>query len=550
MNRPPGPYRPDNSGLYPINVNGKYGFMDRAGRTVITPQFDQSFMGFSESLAAVQVGTKWGYINVKGVVVITPQFEAALPFRYGRARVRLGNRWGFIDKDGKYIGSPTFLWATEFSGDFAPVQTSDRVFALVDRSGKIVLLDKVEQLQYGFTEGLMAAAFGGKWGFIDTVGKWVVDPQFELAWPFEDGLAPVRVGGRWGYVDRKGKFVINPQYDSPEGFHDGYTTFGSGGRFGFIDTKGRVAVDAKFLEAYFFSDGLAPVKTEDGWGYINPTGKMVVSPQFDGAFVFQNGLARVTVSGKEAYITTTGAFVVDPFPGRAGIPVQPVQEIWESPWTGTLEKPAVRFILTREGAQIRGYSFPNFVRGGLVLSYDLKGQAAKDGSFSMADQNGTSWKGQFVSSVLIEGVQTNPLGYSEKKSPMRLRLVRDATAGEVAPLPPTSSDWSAFLSSFKDAVQRRDFGVLSHMTIRRFFDENSFLVSRPPASAQIEWTTVDGALVQGVESSSSTPSGRATRLIVGGGPQPPNPPNRIRLTFIQDVDNQWRWARFDYPDAS
>jgi hypothetical protein len=40
MNRPPGRYKPDNSGLYPINVDGKYGFMDRSGKTVITPQFD------------------------------------------------------------------------------------------------------------------------------------------------------------------------------------------------------------------------------------------------------------------------------------------------------------------------------------------------------------------------------------------------------------------------------------------------------------------------------------------------------------------------------
>ncbi len=30
MNRPPGRYKPDNSGLYPITVNGKYGFMDRS----------------------------------------------------------------------------------------------------------------------------------------------------------------------------------------------------------------------------------------------------------------------------------------------------------------------------------------------------------------------------------------------------------------------------------------------------------------------------------------------------------------------------------------
>jgi hypothetical protein len=418
----------------------------------------------------------------------------------------------------------------------------------------------------GFTEGLAPARSGGKWGYIDTLGKWVVDPQFDYALNFADGLAPVGVGGKTGYIDKRGKFVVNPQYDTVSEFSEGYAVVASDAKkWGFIDTKGRVLGDQTFLGVLEFSGGLAPVKTEDGWGFIDRTGKMVISPQFDVAEWFQNGLARVTVAGKEAYITKTGAFVVDPFPGRAGIPTHPVEEIWETPWNSTVEKPAMRFILIREGAQIRGYSFSHYARGDLMASYDLKGQAAKDGSFNMADQSGTSWKGQFVSSVLIEGVGINSSGSSAKGSPIRLRLVRDATAEEAGPLPPTSSDWNVFLSSFKDAVQRRDFGALSHMTVRRFSDEISFLVSQPPSSAQLRWARVDGALAEGVESSGSTPQGRAKREIVGGGFRIPSAAfaisvhplalaneilegGALRLTFIQDADGQWRWARFDYPD--
>ncbi len=263
----------------------------------------------------MRVGTKWGYINTKGAVAITPQFNGAGGFRYGRAIVILGDRYGFIDRDGKYISSPTFRWAVPFSGDWTPVQTSDGTFALVDRSGKVVVLDKVQQLGYSLTARIIPAASGGKWGFIDTTGKWVIDPQFEEVKYFADGLAPVRVGGRWGYIDQKGKFIVNPQYDRGFEFSEGLAWFENGGKFGFVDSKGRVVVDAKFLAASGFSEGLAPVKTDDGWGYIDPTGKMVVSPQFDMASSFQNGLALVTVLGKVAYITTTGAFVVDPFPG-------------------------------------------------------------------------------------------------------------------------------------------------------------------------------------------------------------------------------------------
>jgi hypothetical protein len=325
MNRPPGRYKPDNSGLYPINVNGKFGFMDRSGKTVITPQFDGT-VGFSEGLAYVRVGTKYGYINTKGVLVITPQFDDAMLFRYGRAAVKLccgfwfpqkpGDRYGFIDKDGKYICSPDFSWVGQFSGDLAPVRTAGGVLAFVNRSGKVVMAGKFDGLRpTGFTAGIAAAASSGKWGFIDTTGKWVIDPQFESALDFADGPAPVMVGGRWGYIDQKGKFVVNPQYDSGGEFFEGLAVFRQGDKLGLIDTKGRVVVDAKFLLFGQFSDGLAPVKTEDGWGFIDRTGKMVVRAQFDGAGDFQNGLAQVWVLGKEAYITTAGAFVVDPFPG-------------------------------------------------------------------------------------------------------------------------------------------------------------------------------------------------------------------------------------------
>ena len=348
LNRPPGLYKKDNSGLYPVKVDAKYGFMDRSGKTVITPQFDETG-GFSDGLAAVRIGTKFGYINTNGMVVIAPQFDYAGPFRDGRAGVQLccrpdnpgQNRWGFIDGAGKFVSSPEFGWAGNFSGGLAPVASADRratlanpsgnsvvagkfaAYGLANRSGKVVIAGIL--LTGAFTAGLAPAHSGEKAGYIDRAGKWVIDPQFEEAQSFADGLAPVTVGGRTGYIDQKGQFVVNPQYDFGDEFHEGYARFltGStmlqntrtGGTWGFIDTKGRVVVEAKFLAAGHFSEGLAPVKTEDGWGFVDPTGKMVASPQFDSADPFQNGLAHVTVLGKEAYVTTTGAFVVDPFPG-------------------------------------------------------------------------------------------------------------------------------------------------------------------------------------------------------------------------------------------
>ena len=75
-----------------VKLNGKYGYCDRGGLTVIPAQFDSASI-FSEGLAGVRVNGKDGYIDVKGKMVIPPTFDAASIFLNGRAPVQRGGKW-------------------------------------------------------------------------------------------------------------------------------------------------------------------------------------------------------------------------------------------------------------------------------------------------------------------------------------------------------------------------------------------------------------------------------------------------------------------------
>ncbi len=86
-----------------IKVKEKYGFIDRTGKMVIAPQFDDA-QSFSEGLAPVKVGKKWGYINNVGSYVIYPQFDFASVFNDGLAPVNVEfGIYGYIDKNGKIV---------------------------------------------------------------------------------------------------------------------------------------------------------------------------------------------------------------------------------------------------------------------------------------------------------------------------------------------------------------------------------------------------------------------------------------------------------------
>jgi hypothetical protein len=72
--QPKGPCR-----LWYVEVNGKHGYIDNSGNTIIDPKFDYGF-DFYDGLAAIETSKKWGYVDCTGRLIIPPQFTNAYYF--------------------------------------------------------------------------------------------------------------------------------------------------------------------------------------------------------------------------------------------------------------------------------------------------------------------------------------------------------------------------------------------------------------------------------------------------------------------------------------
>ena len=340
--------------LFPIERDGNYGYMDRAGRLVVPPVL--SFVlkmdregddgrGDPPRLHPVLVGKycaeeasfeHWGYVDNCGKVRILPRFDFALPFQGGYAPVSVGgdragvgytelfaksrgSKWGIIDEAGQFVVPPRYSHCEYFGEDgLAPVLVGG------DRS-------------------YWPETRGGKWGFVNKKGRMAIPPRFDYAGPFCEGLAVVNMGkkpdevvgdhnwwavsGSFGVIDTSGDEVIpidRPPIDW-RGFRKGmaraYHKGADGWRMGLIDAGGRWLVPAQFSDIRHFDEGVAQVRVGEYWGLINRDGEFILKPRYTRMLPFSQGLAAVAVeTTKDSYDGCKWGFIDQS--GRLRIPAR------------------------------------------------------------------------------------------------------------------------------------------------------------------------------------------------------------------------------------
>jgi hypothetical protein len=209
---------------------------------------------------------------------------------------------------------------------------------------------------------ILPVRVSSKWGYMNSSGQLVINPQFDYADDFHEGRARVCLGAScWepsndaplsGFIDISGKMVVTPQYWEADVFSEGLAdvcTKSEGTQSeaessleqfqrlerqttpsscGYIDRDGKVAIPMQFGRAERFSEGLAKVcvgkcdyKSYDSgyggkFGFIDHSGHFVVNPQYDYVGDFKNGFAKVEVgngvNAKTGYIDKTGKTVWQP----------------------------------------------------------------------------------------------------------------------------------------------------------------------------------------------------------------------------------------------
>jgi len=335
---------------------------------------------YESKLWPISVEGKWGFIDANGTVKIEPQFANASSFREGLALVsvfgtsdvdRLFDRTydGFIDDSGQFVipaEFPAFYTKREdydsygyssFEDGVAVVSdasSSEGLKGLIDRTGKLIAPMVYNSLGWSFSEGLCSFETRTERGYMDYRGNVVLRPDgFLYGSGFSEGRALITIrdddGDHKMMIDRNGKVVVGPDdYTTISRIEGSLSIVVKDGKVGMIDRDGRVVVPLGEYDqiaepdrgtryigekegVYFAISADAPptklpdfgaepvsyrgdliwIRSEDNKdGFAKPDGTIVVEPVFDDlSYAFDGQLCKFRRGSEQGYVNRSGKIV-------------------------------------------------------------------------------------------------------------------------------------------------------------------------------------------------------------------------------------------------
>ncbi len=254
----------------------------------INPDITESFVitgieGFYAGLLVIHKNHKWGAIDGNGNLVIPIIYDDLTQFECGYAIAKKSGNYYILNTKGEgKLLSPDLKIAhtAHFSEGLVPFEVKGQKWGFMDTLGNVVI--EPQYMTVGYFKGGLSwvRTMQNKIGYINTVGEMVIEPQFIAAYEFdpESGLAMVKQNIDWVYVDTSGTILEFNASDKPYSFSEGLAIGRRGDYVGFINNQGEWAIEPVYEVAYGFQNGFAPVRIKGKWGLINTQGEWVLEP--------------------------------------------------------------------------------------------------------------------------------------------------------------------------------------------------------------------------------------------------------------------------------
>lgn len=300
--------------------NGKFALATPLGKVLTPFRFDNP-QPFKNGKAVVQMGSKYYFLNKEGKILNLSQgFDAVIPAEHDLTVCIDQKRFGLL----KNKGQQPVIWSSSFSIGSNNLAPALSYFGYPDSAHLLKILQTAADRHYleigRFIKGRATIQTKTGWGWIDSLGQEVIEPQFKSVYDYSHNhLWIVETEKGWGLIDSLGNYKIAPEYDRLTYFgEDGLLQITKDGKNGIIDTNGHIIVEPIYYRANDIGHKLYYVEGENESFIINYLGDTISTKYYTDVRGFEDGVSVVRTGShydeniKVGLIDTLGNEILTP----------------------------------------------------------------------------------------------------------------------------------------------------------------------------------------------------------------------------------------------
>ena len=289
-----------------------YDFYDYTGKKLNTKSY-HSVVNFSEGVCALQESsTSVPYLadkNFNKIKDLSVNFKGPYSEGLAYATNSQSNMIYYLDKKGLEVFNTKAKEGSKCFKGFIIIKDNNNRCYYVNKKG-IAISTKTWDDAGEFMEGLASVKENGKWGFIDTLGKKVIDTKYDIVSNFSKGAAMVKLNDGFFIINKKGEAIGNAKYEAGGNPANGTFPVQKDKLAGLIDSKGNTIIDLKYNSIMYMTEDRVWASKDGKWGLLDNKGKALSEFIYQAAYDFEDGYAMVMLNDEVGVVNKAGKLIV------------------------------------------------------------------------------------------------------------------------------------------------------------------------------------------------------------------------------------------------
>jgi len=306
----------------------KWGVVDSLNKILVSFRYDdvRGFSKMNSYLFEVESQKKRGICNSQSKEIVPVKYTSIKEHRMQDKTVLEAisdkNLDGVMDKNGKVILESEYENLYALGNRLYLTGSTNK--SIINLQGDTIITDL--QQAFRLANNRIRILRNNYYGFIDTLGKVIINPEFTQIKDFHYDRAVfiqkevkklfglIKKTNQYGCIDFDGRKVIGPNFDQISDFVNGKAIARKKNKYSLINKDGKTICTLNFEEVVsFLSPNLLWIRKNSNFQIYNISEKRMQSDlEFSEMGNFHDGIACLRVGGKNFYMDTTGRKLTEP----------------------------------------------------------------------------------------------------------------------------------------------------------------------------------------------------------------------------------------------